>query len=290
MADEGKTPEQLWTEIQAEREGTPPAQDASEPPEIPPESEAAPEEAPAVESKEAEKVYAELSPEIQAKLQQFDQMAATLPQLVNELREAKGRIGSLQSQWQKAQQTAASKPSEAQIAAAAKDSEKWSTIKKEYPDWGEAIEAFVDTRLSGLPKTGGVSNEQIEQLIAQRTGEATATVVKELNEKLVSVKHPNWKADIVTPQFVAWFQTQGPEVQQLAASPDGTDAIRMLDMFAEAKKKPVAEVQQDRQQRLAAAATRPNRASSVPATKSIDDMSREELWEHEARLRAKRAA
>lgn len=283
--EEDKVSEKEWNEVTAERDGA--SVDSVEvPPEQPledPEQVEAAEQAPTPEEQ-----YARLSPEDQAKLKQFDQMAAVMPQLVNELKEAKGRIGALQSEWAKAKQAASVQPNDKQVAAAVQDPEKWATLKKDYPEWGDAIESLVNTRFGAIPKQDGVSQEQIESLVAQRADAVSAQLAQQFNEKLVAVKHPSWRDEVKTPAFAEWFQVQPAEVQSLAQSPDGLDAIRMLDLYAEAKKKPVASVQQDRKALLASATQRPVRASTAPVTKRLEDMTPAELWEYEAAHRQKR--
>lgn len=233
--------------------------------------------------------YANLHPDIRAKLERFDQLAASLSTLPTQLKEATGRVAKLQSEWDKSrQQAAADAPNRTQIAAAAKDPEKWGALKKDFPEWGDAISEFVESRLGGVaPK--GVSSEELEQLVAQRTESVTTELTRKFNEDLVTVAHRNWKADIKTEDFAAWSRVQAPEIQALAGSKDPFDAIRMLDLYAEHKKRPVEQVQANRQAKLAAAVTtKPN--SGVVATKSVDDMTPAELWDHEAKQREKRAA
>lgn len=284
-----------WDAVAQERAGAAPAAPEPEakteqlPPEAPAQDEAQ-QAAPEPEAK-VEDPYANLHPEVQAKLKKFDELSAAVPALVNELRETKGRVSAIQSNWDKARQqiNAAEQPSQKQIAAATKDPEKWEDLKATYPEWGEAIGSFVESRLAGLPKTESVSQEQIEQLVAQRTEAATAELRAQMNEAMVAFKHPTWRDEVKTPAFQAWFAAQTPDVQQLAASPHGPDAIRMLDLFTESKAKPVVKVQEDRQQKLAAAATSPRKQSAAVVVKSFDDMTPQEQWQHMAAEREKRA-
>jgi hypothetical protein len=69
-------------------------------------------------------------------------------------------------------------------------------------------------------------------------------------------------------------------------SEKGRDAIRMLDLFAEAKAKPVSAVQQERAAKLAAAASNKPNGAATPAAKSVEDMSPAELWEYERKRSA----
>jgi hypothetical protein len=248
-------------------------------------------QAPAGESQEQKLVdpYEGLHPDVRARLERFDQMAASQQQLVNELKEAKGRIGALQSEFAKARQAQpAEQPTQKQIAAAQVDPDKWAALKQDFPEWGEGITAYVEARLGQLGGAG-LTSEQIEQIVSQRTEATNAQLEKKFNEALVSVKHKDWRKDVNTPEFANWFQVQTPEVQVLASSKDGFDAIDMLDRFHADKVKPAADVKQERQNKLAAAVTaKPGAAAKV--TKTFDDMSPAEQWEYLAKERERSPA
>lgn len=270
-----------WNAIQQEREG------GSAPPETPPETplETVSEVAPAGQAQEQKPVdpYEGLHPDVRAKLERFDQMATSQQQLINELKEAKGRIGALQSEFAKARQAQpAEQPTQRQIAAAQTDPEKWAALKQDFPEWGEGITAYVESRLNQLGGVG-LTPEQVEQLVAQRTEATTSQLEKKFNEALVSVKHRNWRADVNTEEFANWFKVQAPDVQALANSANGFDAIDMLDRFQADKTRPAADVKQDRQNRLQAAVT--TKPGPAKVTKTFDDMTPAEQWEYMAKER-----
>jgi len=247
----------------------------------PPAQEAPPEQTVAEEAKPEVDPYEGLHPEVQAKLKQFDQLAATLPDLVTGLKEAKGRIGALQSEWSKAK--SAPGPSQTQITAAARDPEKWASLKEDFPEWGEGITEYVEARIGQL--TGaGLSAEQIEQMVAARAGEQTAQVERLFSERLIEFKHAGWKQTVNSPEFGEWLAAQPESTKALANSTDPMDAISMLDGFAAHKAKPVAAVQQDRKQRLQQAVTT-TKAGQAPVTKSFEQMSPAEQWEYLASQR-----
>lgn len=276
-----------WESVQKERESSAPV---DKEPEVPEQTEAAApaEQEPAQQQAEVNP-YEGLHPDVRAKLERFDQMAASQQQLINDLREAKGRIGALQSEFAKSRQAKpAEQPTQGQIAAAQADPEKWSALKQDFPEWGEGITAYVESRLGQLSGTG-LSPEQIEQMVSQRTEATTAELEKKFNEALVGIKHKNWRQDVNTPEFASWYKVQPPEVQALASSKDGFDAIEMLDRFHADKAKPVADVQQERKQKLAAAVTtKPGGAGKV--TKTFDEMSAAEQWEYLAKERERSSA
>ena len=242
--------------------------------------------APAPQAEEKVDPYANLHPDVRAKLERFDQLAASQTTLVSQLREATGRISSLQSQWDKAKSQLEAKPTEKQVAAAVKDPEKWASLKKDFPEWGEAIAEFVESRSTKGPS---FDPAEVEKLVAQRAEATTAELQKKFNEDLVTVAHRNWRNDVKTEDFGAWYRLQPAEVQVLSSSTDPLDAIALMDKYHEYRKKPVEAVQDARKATLAAAVTTKPKAGGTPV-KSIEDMTPDELWDHEAKLREKRAA
>ena len=227
--------------------------------------------------------YAGLSPDVRAKLARFDEMAVAQLQLVTELKETKGRVGALQSEFAKSRQAlpAGEAPSQRQIAAAVKDPEKWSSLKNDFPEWGEGIAEFVESRIGSI--TGqGLTADQVEQAVAARTD----ALAVDFQKALVELKYETWENEVKTPEFNAWYSAQRPETQALASSTKGKDALKMLDLFYEAKKKPVADVQQTRQNKLAAAVT--VKPGAPVQTKTFDDMSPSEQWNYLAEERARK--
>ena len=69
---------------------------------------------------------------------------------------------------------------------------------------------------------------------------------------------------------------QAREVQLLAASSEPADAIRLLDLHAAAAK----QTAETRTQRQASAAAIPMGRGGAVRTKSTDQMTKQELWEH----------
>ena len=98
--------------------------------------------------------YSGLSPDLKAKLERFDVLIEEHPKLVQQLQETRGRVSALQSEFAKRPLPAAAAPDQTAIAAAAKDPEKWEELKKDFPEWGEGIQAFVEARIGALGKTG----------------------------------------------------------------------------------------------------------------------------------------
>jgi hypothetical protein len=109
-----------------------------------------------------------------------------------------------------------------------------------------------------------------------------------IEEARIDGKYENWKDTVNTLEFTQWFTVQAPEVRALADSSAARDALRMLDLFHETKKRSASDIKQERGARLAAAAT--TRPGQTPPPKTLDDMSPEELWNYEAAKREKTKA
>lgn len=232
--------------------------------------------------------YEGLSPDVRAKLERFDSMSETVQQQATLLKETAGRVSSMQSEFAKSRQAqpAAGAPSQTQVAQAAKDPEKWASLKKDFPEWGEGIEAFVDARVGALAGSG-LTAEQVEAAIATRVDANTAQLTGQFERALIETRYPDWDATVKTAPFEAWYAVQKPEVKALAASPKGRDALRMLDLFHEAEKTPAVRAQ--RKNVLAAAVT-VTKGAAPAAPKTFADLNQKEQWDYLAEERARKAA
>ena len=227
---------------------------------------------------------------VKAKLAEIDELKQANAQLLHHVRTTEGRVAAMQreaEQARRAQQTVGDNaaPSQNQIAAAAKSPEKWEQLKQDFPEWGDAVEEFVNSRLGGMQQQQALSPEQVANFVQAKVAETKAEMAKLMEEARIEGKYENWKTVVNTPEFAQWYAVQNPEIRALADSTSSKDAIRMLDMFHETKKRSAADIKQEREQRLAAAAT--SKPGSTPPPKTLDDMSPEELWNYEAAKREK---
>jgi hypothetical protein len=133
-----------------------------------------------------------------------------------------------------------------------------------------------------------VQPEQVIDYVQRQLAGERAQMQKAIEEARIEGRYENWRDTVNTTEFAQWFVAQPPEVRALSESPMARDAIRMLDMFHQARAKPASDIRQERSQRLAAAAT--TRPGQTPPPKTMDDMSPEELWNYEAAKREKTRA
>lgn len=213
----------------------------------------------------------------QALLDKIAGLETILSQVTQRLRNAEGHIGGLGSQLKQQQQVAAQvtakggdAPSAGEIRAAQASPEKMEALKRDYPEFAEAMESALNERLSML-----------EQKIAQQPVQSAAVTPQDIarlrSEMSVEVVHPGWQSRVQTSEFMGWLQRQPREVQLLAASESPQDAIRLLDLHSDAMKSSTSQ----RTQRLNSAAAIPSgRSGANVRQKAVEDMSPEEYWRY----------
>lgn len=246
------------------------------------------------EPEQPEDPLASLPEAARAKLAQIDQLVEANAQLLHHVKTAEGRVAAMQREFQQArvaQQTVAPQeaPSQGQIANAAKNPEKWEQLKQDFPEWAGAMEEYVASQLGNVrPQNGMLTPEQVAGYVQQQVEQSKSEMKQALEEARIEGKYENWKDLVNTLEFTQWYTVQTPEIRALADSASARDAIRMLDMFHDTKKRSASDIKQERSQRLSAAAT--TRPGQTPPPKTLDDMSPEELWNYEAAKREKTKA
>ena len=234
-----------------------------------------------------------LSDGVRAKLAEIDELKQANASLLHHVKTTEGRVAAMQreaEQARRAQQTVGDNvaPSQGQIAAAAKNPEKWDQLKQDFPEWGDAVEEFVNSRLGNSQQQNGLTPESVANFVQAKVAETRAEMTKLLEEARIEGKYEDWKGIVNTPDFAQWYAVQNPQIRALADSTSSKDALKMLDLFHETKKRSAADIKQEREQRLAAAAT--TKPGNTPPPKTMDDMSPEELWNYEAAKREKTKA
>jgi hypothetical protein len=247
----------------------------------------------AAEPTQEDDPLASLPEAVRAKLAQIDQLAEANAQLLHHVKTAEGRVAAMQREFQQArtaQQTVSPQdaPSQGQIVTAAKNPEKWEQLKQDFPEWAGAMEEYVASQLGSVQSRQGVDPNQIAAYVQQEVDRTKAEMSRAIEEARIDGKYENWKDTVNTLEFTQWFTVQSPETRALADSTAARDAIRMLDLFHETKKRSASDIKQERGARLAAAAT--TRPGQTPPPKTLDDMSPEELWNYEAAKREKTKA
>lgn len=213
----------------------------------------------------------------QALMDKISGLEAMLGQVTQRLRNAEGHIGGLGSQLkqqvQAAQQVTArggEAPTAGEIRAAQANPEKMDALKRDYPEFADAMESALNERLSALEQ-----RLTAQQPVQQQPGISKDEIARLRSEMSVEIRHPGWQDRVQTPEFVGWLRRQPREVQMLAASESPQDAVRLLDLHSEAS----TSVTSQRTQRLASAAAIPSgRSGSNTRAKAVEDMTPQEYW------------
>ena len=282
--------QKLWNE-EADKldagDQTPAFESQASVPETPPQETIEPEAA-STQAQAADPL-AGLPEEVKLALSKITQLEQANAQLLHHVKTAEGRVAAIQREFQQGRQAATSvdaAPSQGQMAAAAKNPEKWEQLKQDFPEWAGAMEEYVGSKLSGMQS--GVQATQVVDYVQQQLAAERATMKTAIEEARVEGRYEDWRDTVNTPEFAQWFAIQSNEVKALADSSAARDAIKMLDMFHNLKAKPATEIKQERGARLAAAAT--TRPGQTPPPKTLDDMSPTELWNYEAKKREEQLA
>jgi hypothetical protein len=207
-------------------------------------------------------------------------LESMLNQVTQRLRNAEGHIGGLGSQLkqqlQAAQQvakTGGEAPTAKEIREAQANPEAMENLKRDYPEFANAMESALNERLSAMEQR----LQQAQPQAPQQPGIRPEDIQRMKAELQVEVRHPGWLDRVKTPEFVGWLQRQPREVQMLAASDSPQDAIRLLDLHGDAAKTATSQ----RTQRLSAAAAIPSgRAGSNTRGKAVEDMTPQEYWRY----------
>lgn len=261
--------------------------------ELPPQQDPVAEEIPQAAAEQADPL-AGLSEEVKAALAKIPQLEQANAQLLHHVKTAEGRVAAMQREFQQARQAATTvapneAPTQNQMAAAVKNPEKWEQLKQDFPEWAGAMEEYVAAKLGSVqPQQAGLTPEQVAGYVQQQVAQTKAEMARLVEEARVEGKYEDWRDTVKTPEFAAWFALQASDVRALADSNSARDAIKMLDLYQQARTRPASEVKQERSQRLAAAAT--TRPGQTPPPKTLDGMSPEELWNYEAAQREKTRA
>jgi hypothetical protein len=242
-----------------------------------PEPEPEPEPAPKLESDP----FRDLPPELLARI---DSLHKANEDLKNHVRAAEGRVAAWQREREE-QKLAA--PTQNELVKATANPEKWEQLKQDFPEWAEAMEEYVGSKVGGSSQ--GVSETQLNKLIEERTGKILSEAMEAIEYSKLETKHSDWKETINSDNFVNWINSQPVNVYNLIDSPKAADAAKVIDLFKAAKvptTTTVAEIKNQRKATLSnAVVTKPGESRQ---SKTLDNMTPEELWNYEARQRSKK--
>ena len=233
--------------------------------------------------------WAGVSPALRKTIEGINGKLSTLDTIDQRLRSAEGRIGSVQQaafEQRKAAEEAAKRvkdaPTKEQMAQAAKSDKAWEDLKEEFPGWGEALH----DELASVRQAAEALKQDIETLRTMQNSGSQHDVEKlqrEIDVKLVSVKHPGWQQTVKSDEFGQWLQAQDQAVQQtFLYATDPVECIAVLDAFAGSNTEGGAQgITASRQRRLEAATTVSKGRSTQ--TKNPANMTEAEYRAHVAK-------
>lgn len=234
--------------------------------------------------------WAGVSPALRETVEGINNRLAALDTIDQRLSSAEGRIGSVQQavfeQRQAAEEAARrvkDAPTKAQMAQAAKSERAWEDLKDEFPGWSEALH----DEITGMQQAAKELKQEFEALRAMQAGgglrQDVAQLQREIDIKLVSVRHPGWQQTVQDEAFGRWLQEQDQNMQQtFLHATDPVECIAVLDAFTGSNAGGDAkDIAASRQRRLESAAT-VNKGRSAQ-TKNLDNMTEAEYRAHVAK-------
>jgi hypothetical protein len=270
--------QKIWDQLDADESGRaqPGSENQDDHPQDQPAQDGSTDPAPAEQADATPVSEAPAPSSEQALMDKISGLESMLGQVTQRLRNAEGHIGGLGSQLkqqvQAAQQVTAKggeAPTAGEIRAAQANPEKMDALKRDYPEFADAMESALNERLSALEQR--LSAQQP----VQQPGVSVDEIARLRSEMAVEIRHPGWQDRVQTPEFVGWLQRQPREVQMLAASDSPQDAVRLLDLHGEATTSATSQ----RTQRLASAAAIPSgRSGANTRAKAVEDMTPQEYW------------
>lgn len=263
--DFGKTAAQLWDEVSGEDNGskTAPAKAAADVDDADVLDETVEEEGGTTTDEKA----------VEKKVDPRDARIDALESLI---KSSVGRIGSIQSELVRLKEVPAAKaaPTEAEVKAAAKSSEKWDKLKSEYPDFTEAVEEFVSTRAKPGVDPATLL-EQSQSFAMTKTRESHIATQK----SIADLAEPDWYDVGTSDAFAAWVAKQ-PEQRRKEIS-DGSanwNAVTIVNAVRDYKKTQTQQrVTKNASQDRLAAAVVPTGSQTNPAKRG--PQTAKQIWD-----------
>ena len=227
-----------------------------------------------------------VSPAVKAQLESISTQLGAVAQIDHRLKSAEGRWASvtksldeLKTAAKAAATSVADAPTQAQIDKAALDTERWKTIREQFPEWAEAMDernTISEKRFED--KIAAVRAAQQPVDVAKIRGEVVAemqahtdVLVEEARQKArLDAKYEDWEGMCATAQFKTWLAKQPAEAKALADSPRAKDAMKLLDSFVAADAAAKKREQEENQKRLKGA-IQPKGTATPPLSTDEND-------------------
>ena len=233
-----------------------------------------------------------LPPEMQAIVDSVNKLTTSLTGMEDRIKQTERRVGGITNEFHAAKTAAdeaaatqAKAPTPEEMAKAAKDTEAWEGLKKDFPTWATAIKSKISAQTTNF-----VSVDDFETL-RKSIAKTPAVDPNQLETRLVGLIHPDHKQIVADPKYAEWLNIQSAEVKRLAYQ--GTTAEEAIDVFNQFKAREiistdpadlaatseVKQIKQQRAQRLEASTTTNTKHKTIKQ-KTEADMTEAELREH----------
>lgn len=249
------------------------------------------------DQQEGEQKHTELDPVVKAALDDIKAKLGSLDNLSYRLKQAEGRLGSVQNAVQnansaaeKAARMAKEAPTVEQVAAASKTDEEWEEAKAEFPEL-EVLERRIASKevKQEIPDVAAIRAE----LETDFTKKLTATQ-QAFETRLLDISRKGWRETAKSQEMKEWIAAQDEETQRKYYKSDkADDAIEVLDAFDEHRKKSQEEdpgkktpeqIMEERNKRLGRSLSVKGRGQPTK-TKAVEEMTDDEYRAFKLRLK-----
>ena len=176
-----------------------------------------------------------LPPAVVAKLE--EKLAAQIEQkLSGRLRNIEGHIGGLKHNLSQlstaakaAEEQGADAPTKAQMSEAKQSGAKLAALKEDFPEWAEALEETLSAVNSRPQLDEGAINQRIQSIEEN----SRAEIQKARQLARLDNAFPDWEQTINSEQYNTWLSNQPHDIQALTSSEKATDALKVLNAYAD---------------------------------------------------------
>lgn len=228
------------------------------------------------------------APTYQELMDKVSGLEAKLGQADKRLYNVEGHIGGLNASVKRVQEEFKGRgketPSAEQIAKAQVSPEAMAELEEKYPAFAKVIKPVLEDAVARMTPASQQAAQQIpDDIVTEKDFREWQ------NRQYVELRHEGWEEKVKTPEFYGWLTRQPREVQMLATSDNPKDAVRLLDLHADAAKPPQKQ-STDNDQLASHAALPGGKRGGGPTTKRVEDMTPGEYWRYldeQDRLKAK---
>ena len=225
-----------------------------------------------------------LSPEMQAIVDSVNSLTSSISGMESRIKQTERRVGGISNEFyaakdaaKEAATTQAKAPTPEAMAEAAKNSEAWEDLKKDFPSWATAIDSKINAQTSKF-----VSVDDFEALRASVSKSPTVDT-SQLETRLVGLIHPDWKQITQDPNYATWLNAQSKSIQHLAYK--GTTAEDAIEVFNKFKAREISssasvsdlsansevkQIKADRKKRLDASTTTSTNHKTIKQKTEVD--------------------